>query len=303
MDDALRAVPTHIHDLFDAAVASGAGGNKLTDRTPQHELLASEVQQWAEERGLLTDQAALLGTYFVRRAKDISVRDVAWRSMGDQERRLLCATVRQVQATADVCIAAYASRAVQILHSGRFVTQFESATSAGLLDLDMRRIGEAATHGVAFGLDAERRAVYGYLATPGQIGQLAVTGYGGVRFVLDASVRERTTFTIGDSLNWHAAPIPMLGDITERMASDAVGRRPPRDNGQWLLDKGIDGFQSMSYFEVQVHGGVSTKHVERIEFAYPRSLTAAADREPIEDAARARGIPCRYPAEPGERAE
>lgn len=298
MRDALAEIPGPLRPAFDGAVASGAGAMEIDGRTPEQEALAVAAEEWAVASGASPDDAALFGTVLVRRAKDQAVRDAAWLGLEQADRERLHASVRELQSTSEICIAAPTRLAADILRSARFLTQFESGESGGALNARVRRVAEAAAFGVPFGAAHGGRPVYGYLATPGQTAQASVAQYGRVRFVLHSRVRGRTTMTIGDSLNWNACPLPLDAEPTLRDASDAVARRPPQDMGRVLLARGITGFQRVAYFEAQVHGGITIADVARIDFAQPRSLIAPADREPVEQAAAAAGIPLVFPPPP-----
>jgi hypothetical protein len=105
--------------------------------------------------------------------------------------------------------------------------------------------------------------------------------YGDYRIVLKDKVKDRATFTVGDSLNLGAAPIPVrgvdeanfldflnagMGKYVERgiasTGEDRVASFQP-----WPLDVTFNQAE-WRYIESQIHGGVTLDDVERIDLGY-----------------------------------
>jgi len=132
----------------------------------------------------------------------------------------------------------------KVLKEGRYKTQFETGTSSGQLDPDLRRRVETQLFGYHPSTDPTKRPVYGYLAKGGELNETIldeVGGYGNVHVVLKPDVNQRTTFTGVDSLfpRIDAAPL-------NAPTKDVI---PP-------------GMNWRSYAEAQIHGGVSVSDID-----------------------------------------
>jgi SPP1 gp7 family putative phage head morphogenesis protein len=111
--------------------------------------------------------------------------------------------------------------------------------------------------------------IYGYIDTPGFINKPDVKAYGNVSIVLKDKIKNRVTFTVGDSLNDKLVPVQITkaakNEITNKELSSAVQRQ-----GEWNPQKA-------AYLEAQIHGGVSVYDIERVEFVGFKPLQKTID--------------------------
>ncbi len=135
----------------------------------------------------------------------------------------------------------------------RMKTQFETGTSGGTMDTASRLRAEFNGLGAEAGIPVEQRPVYGYARTD----EHEASMYGPVEFVLNDSVKDRTTITVGDSLN---------GFSNERQVG-TPWRNPGKgsiDAKTSLLFEAKSNRISAEYIEAQIHGGVRLKDVAKI---------------------------------------
>jgi len=164
--------------------------------------------------------------------------------------------------------------ALKILQDGRFKTQFEVGTSGGVFAPSYRAECELSGLGAPMLLDPKLRPVYGYISG---LDPYMAGSYGQIEFVLKESVKARATFTLGDSLadfqNGHSVGTPV----------NRPGIGSMDGNVGVALAKSWD---SLSYVEVQIHGGLRLVDVDHIVMhGYPN--------EAIREAARQAGIEVR----------
>ena len=98
------------------------------------------------------------------------------------------------------------------------------------------------------------------------------TNYGSVQIVLKDEAKERTTFTVGDSLDKWQRPTPIGGKVprTFDLATKAQGAAQGFKNDKNMLED--KGWWNFNYVEAQVHGGVKLKDIEKIVFHYPENV-------------------------------
>jgi hypothetical protein len=179
-----------------------------------------------------------------------------------------------------------------ILRDGRMRTSHEKsikrAPTLGT-DLRARRLAEA-VNGTPEDTPADKRPIYGYVAvngvepalepgrkTPGiaeRQGQEDVLSvYGKIQVVLRPKVRDRTTVTVGDSLDElpYVRPSPI-----DNPSADSIG----------LHDLDSPDFTRTGYIEAQVHDGVSVDDIAAVVFP---SQPSPATIEQL----KAHGIPWR----------
>ena len=192
---------------------------------------------------------------------------------------------RQIAEHSDVYVQVHESTLEELLGDGRFVTIFDPEADRAIgegFGTEHREDYERRTFGInSEWLPPDKRPVYGYLwdddrkdgaAIPESALSLgderaALMNYGHVAIRLKDSVRDRTTFTFGDSFSLEGGVLPTplvdpgwqshgyLGGIISR---GMVGRNPtkPTDGMGW--DNG------WSYIEAQVHGGVNIDDIDEI---------------------------------------
>lgn len=204
-----------------------------------------------------------------RRALDVYAQDKRW---PDREADKWGATrVRDTfddwRAGGDVMIKVPSGYLDEILADG-VKNQFDTDTSGGLFSPDVRAVAETAAHGLPPDADGGMRPVYGFIGRPGSEHPVSVANYGDVTLVLKDSVRDRTTVTLGDSLNTTATPVPLKGPVTARQVSDATAQTMFSDEWSLVRRAGSIPLESGSiYMEAQILGGVRREDIKRIVFA------------------------------------
>lgn len=163
--------------------------------------------------------------------------------------------------------------ATGIAKDERFKTQFETGTSGGFFNPDGRKMVENRGLGTPELLSDWQRPVYGYFTTEGH----NASHYGAIEFVLKDSVKERTTYTLGDSLHHFGT-------------GQQTGGTAPRDRAAW--DRHVDRYYGakrpsagVGYIEAQIQGGVSLKDVAKIVIH-----SESQDYSEIMDTFKAKGI-------------
>jgi hypothetical protein len=156
----------------------------------------------------------------------------------------------------------------QIMRDGRFKSQFETNSSGGTLDPSFRAEVEGKMMGLPRDLDPARRPIYGYLAEGPGGGSLS--GYGEVAIKFKPGVRDRSTFTIGDSFGTYA-------NVNFEPSAPSPVSNPRYWSFPWAKDashlevlsetvRNAGRVGRRSYTEVQMHGGVKTSDIEEVIF-------------------------------------
>ncbi len=193
-----------------------------------------------------------------------------------------------------------------VIKDGRFKTQHETRESNGAYKPALRKEAELAIAGVPLDTKSSERPIYGYLAVQNQgttpntspyntdkwnVDNDGVSQYGEVRVVLKDDVKERTSYTIPDSLDRNAIPQP----LSRNGKADLINAGAYYD-----LSSSHGGFQRQGYAEAQVYGGVKLSDIKAIyvvpsesfddtTYTYkPRDPVAQA--ESIRSALKAKGI-------------
>ena len=179
----------------------------------------------------------------------------------------------------DVMVATPSSVALTILGGERCKSQFETNTSRGMFDPNLRAVQETSMLRVHPGMAPEQRHTYGYVSVNMPTAR-GPSHYGQVRFQLKDDVAERTTFTIGDSLGSRATALPMRSTPS---VQDAVRSEGWTSTG---AQDTIDKIQTYSYGEAQIRGGWGVSDVARV-------YIPAGDME-VYAAAEAAGIPFEF---------
>lgn len=177
---------------------------------------------------------------------------------------------------------------------GRFKNQFETNSSNGYLSHDTRGRVEQELFHIPPESDALEHPIYGYVSDIDTDAR-AAGHYGNVIVRFKEPVRERTTVTLGDSLDefgssWGGGtvnrpyPSPInkpsihsLGQADERAKALADGGR---------LDE-YTQMSSHSYWEAQFQGGLGIDDVEEVIL---RSTTNTAERKELIDLLEKKGI-------------
>lgn len=158
----------------------------------------------------------------------------------------------------------------KILDTGRFKTQFETMTSGGALNADLRAKAETIGLGLAEDLAPEERPIYGYIANK-QFDRW-LTDYGDLVIELKADARKRTTFMMGDSLTpmRESQGVPAPLDAPDKSAWDGNITslyEVAHGHEEWVMT-------GMEYVEAQIHGGVRVGDIQAVRDGQAR-LTAA----------------------------
>lgn len=168
----------------------------------------------------------------------------------------------------------------KVLIDGRFKNQFETNTSKGLKDRGIRRETEGSLFGTPPDLPDYQRPIYGYLSDqPGGMSESSdfTTMYGGeggrherldqygtISVKLKDSVRDRTTFNVGDSLDLtRGGEFPTLQP--QPVSNPSYLAFPTQYIGTELIDKSPhDNY--IGYWEAQVHGGLNVSDIDSVTF-------------------------------------
>ena len=157
-----------------------------------------------------------------------------------------------------------------VIKDGRFKTQHETRNSNGAYKPALRKEAELAIAGVPLDTKSSERPIYGYLAVQNDgttantslyntdkwnVNNTGVGSYGEVRVVLKDSVKERTSYTIPDSLDRYAIPQP----LSRNGKADLINAGAYHD-----LSMSHGGYQREGYAEAQVYGGVKLSDIKAI---------------------------------------
>jgi len=180
-------------------------------------------------------------------------------------------TMKQSLSKGFPVVAIEAPDMLKVIKDGRFKTQHETRESNGAYKPYLRRQREMALAGVPLDTKASERPIYGYVATQEQgstpntsdynqdrynINNGGVGQYGNVRVVLKDDVRERTSYTIPDSLDGYALARPLTEKHTLKTLSQAGVHHD--------LSLSHGGKEREGYVEAQIHRGVKVSDIKKI---------------------------------------
>jgi len=168
-----------------------------------------------------------------------------------------------------------------ILRDGKFKSQFESGRSMGCLSRQIRSGAEEGLFSVSEDIDDSLRPYYGYIQGWSRDSDRAVSSYGSsINVVFKDSVRKRTTFTLGDSLNNDGQIMPAhVADFGDDPRDLFVVQPRP-----WRTAGGIEReFAHDEYAEAQIHGGLTLDDIEIVQL---RGFNGQAATWELEDIAR-----------------
>lgn len=162
-----------------------------------------------------------------------------------------------------------------VLPDGRFKSQFETRSSGGALDPKRRRLVEKDVMGVGERTAGSQRPIYGYMPaddiTTTYLRADHTRHYGDTIVRLKPGVKNRTTFTHGDSLDQfhgtraYASPVnqPRAASVQDWAVRDGVVKDPFTGVRPKALPTG-----NQPYWEAQVHGGVRVDDIGEVVFTY-----------------------------------
>jgi hypothetical protein len=168
-------------------------------------------------------------------------------------------------------VAIEADDMLKVIGDGRFKTQHETRESNGAYKPYLRRQRELALAGVPLDTKASERPIYGYVATQERgstpntsdynqdrynINNHDVAQYGNVRVVLKDDVKQRTSYTIPDSLDGYALARPLTEKHTFKTLSQAGVHHD--------LSISHGGKEREGYVEAQIHRGVKVSDISKI---------------------------------------
>lgn len=197
--------------------------------------------------------------------------------------------------------------------------QFETYESSGLLSPELRALAERELFGLPLDTPPRTRPVYGYLAESG-FAHRDLRQYGDAALRLRPHVRERTTYSLGDTLDDSGVVVSTDELLATRLRTTgrtpadpdwdsllAMGRAmrdapqlapqpltsPPTDAALDKVAKALPLLDSLdeldvSYVEAQIHGGVSLADVAEVhldarvaEWLYTDALAADLARHGV----------------------
>jgi len=169
-----------------------------------------------------------------------------------------------------VCLAINGNDLVKVFEDGIFKNQFETNTSQGMLNHQMRIDTEALQHDIWVDAKATDRPVYGYIAkNESDIITPSTESYGSYRVVFKPSIKSRTTFTYGDSLGGSSRlvsylPIPVEGNLKPNQIFKAL-----TSNDLKKINREVPIIHPDIYSEAQIFGPLKIEDIESIHFTNP----------------------------------
>ena len=162
----------------------------------------------------------------------------------------------------------------KVLTDGRFKSQFESNKSGGMYDRSRRKTEEV-EQGIPVNSKLSERPIYGYLASQLSVDENSardvnnekptntftvnssrVEQYGDLRVLLNDDVKERTTYTLRDSLLQGSLPQPLSEKVTRNnLVTAGLHARS---------SYGGSGKHGSEYAEVQIRNGVKVSDIKQI---------------------------------------
>lgn len=190
----------------------------------------------------------------------------------------------------DFCMRVPSEVLKTILDDDRFKNQFETMTSQGVLDLTIRKQATNALFGSDTAKLKDREfEKYGYLGPKDTTFDYMEANhcpslYGAIRITFKkSSLQRRTTFTVDDSLR-HALDEaiiagdvnnPRIGGLEDRKTPKLIGRLKALKKEGELAKIAADFNRTMGelfdnprYIELQYHGDVTTKDIEKISIPW-----------------------------------
>lgn len=157
--------------------------------------------------------------------------------------------------------------------------------------LAARRNGESTTMDIPPTTDPKGRPMYAALEHPDRSRSLQgaepqMSQYGGIQVVFNNSVKDRSTFTVGDSLDYNtyrqikASPVR---DPADPQSVNNAGRekidieiKSPNSQSMKLYTPSIDGWPvTPPYVEAQIHGGLRASEIKEVRYYSGHEITAA----------------------------
>jgi len=276
------------HDFHGNQWTGGMGSEKV----------AAIQKRLAKAANKLTKKAFdddTAGPYSERRQKNYAydLKEAGYASL-EEYQKASAQAIKDYVAKGDIVVSVLTpeKNLLSILNSGEIQNGYVSGKSeriyAGRLgetgDVRMRVENEA--FGLTNKSPLSERPIYGFVDPKGL--EDDPVGYGQAKIVLNPDVKERSTVTLGDSLDNHSnseaafkyATAPLLA--SDPNPKDIFYPLPQQSIPDLLPKFGTD-FQSglaTEYIEAQIHGGLKTSDIARVDFyAEPSPEVAAALKE------------------------
>jgi len=247
-------------------------GKRNAVRAAEAEISRLDIQQRCER------EIATRAEYEARIAKD----DPQWYQetyLPNQE--IAQQQIQQAYDTGKVTIAIDPESFIEMLDDGRYKTQFETKTTHGTKDLEMRKVTEDIAMGLPVDMKTSDRPIYGFLTTNTEaitpyddwaqnrntteekwrdtlsVNSRMVDQYGEIRLVMNDDVRDRTTATVDDSLRNARFALPLGTQLTQ---DDFVFNGAARSG----YPDHTGGSPILRYMETQTVGGVRLSDIAEI---------------------------------------
>lgn len=181
-----------------------------------------------------------------------------------QYKRVLTAHLDHLLQHADLRIRLDQESLGAVLTTGRIKTQFETGSSSALFAPPFRERGEKRIFGYEIDLAPEARPVYGYLLDGDEStgSSHGLEDYGDIVVIVSSDVRNRTSFTMGDSLDQTiAGEVPLI--------APSPIKRPHWTSADLLTSDPLDlqQFQDYRFYvEAQIHGGLRAADIRTVRF-------------------------------------
>jgi len=159
----------------------------------------------------------------------------------------------------------------QILKDGRIKSQFETGTSRGVLNNSIRAKFEKNLFNYSESLDSSSRPIYGMVTE--DIRATAGSQYGDVIIQLKSSVKKRTTWTMGDSLDLtnRGQNATLIGTPVSAPTEASLAMNKFNYIDDLFAHTKIQPYGGFT--EAQIHGGVNISDIRMIYFRKPPSTS------------------------------
>jgi hypothetical protein len=159
---------------------------------------------------------------------------------------------------------------LKAIKDGRLKSQFETKDSGGHYDPGRRTVAESGVLGIPVTTSNKNRPIYGYLTVPGlgsgeqtyewnknrwNTSNSSIYQYGSIQLVLKPEMRDKSTYTMVDSLDRPSLGFPLSGEHTQESLALA---------GFWRDIEHSNGLFYGGYTESQIHGGVKISDISEI---------------------------------------
>lgn len=160
-------------------------------------------------------------------------------------------------------------RVMGIFRDGMFRSVHEVGNTQSFAQVSdyvqVRHEGEASMFGEG------SRPVYGYLKPKEVAYHGGVSHYGELEFILKPEILDRCTYTLGDSLSQHDTIIPAPVHFPNYRASAGpqyLTKRAYNNPLSYPLVRGFSSGDTVSYVELQVHGGLTVDDIASVNIEY-----------------------------------